>query len=65
MVQTEALCVRPAEAARMLSLSKGTLYALITAGKIRSIRQGRAVLVPVAELKRYIREGASGAQPAA
>jgi excisionase family DNA binding protein len=50
------LLVRPVEAAAMLSISRSSIYELLAAGEIESVRVGRMVRIPVAALKR-IAEG--------
>lgn len=54
----EPLAVDIREAARLTSLSPHTIRAYIRKGKrIRAVRVGRRVLIPVAELERLVREG--------
>jgi excisionase family DNA binding protein len=48
------LAVPPAEAARMLSLSRPMIYKLIHSGKLRTVNIGRTRRVPVSELQRLI-----------
>lgn len=50
-----AMVVRPAQAARMIGVSKPHFDRLIYTGEIRSFKSGRARLIPVAELDRWIR----------
>jgi excisionase family DNA binding protein len=45
--------VQPEEAARRLGLSKRAIFDLIAAGELRSFRQGKRRLIPVAELTRW------------
>ena len=52
--EVERLSVRPARAARMLGVSRSTIYDLLRAGQIRSRACGSARLVPVAELVRWL-----------
>jgi excisionase family DNA binding protein len=42
--------VRPTEAARLLGVSRETVYVLMRSGQLRSVRLGRARLIPVAAL---------------
>ena len=46
----ERKCVRPAEAARVLGVCRDTIYVLMRSGRLRSVRVGRARLIPVAAL---------------
>lgn len=46
----ERRCVRPAEAARILGICRDTVYLLMRSGRLRSVRVGRARLIPVAVL---------------
>jgi excisionase family DNA binding protein len=48
------LAVPPAEAARLLGLSRPMIYKLICSGQLRTVTIGRARRVPVAELERLI-----------
>jgi excisionase family DNA binding protein len=48
--------VRPAEAARMLSISRAKIYMLLRAGALPSRRFGAAIRVPVAAIERMARE---------
>ena len=48
------LAVPPAEAARMLSLSRPMIYKLIHSGELRTVNIGRTRRVPVSELERLI-----------
>jgi excisionase family DNA binding protein len=50
------LLLKVPEAARMLNVSRTTLYELMRAGDIRTVRIGRAVRVPVRELERWVAE---------
>jgi excisionase family DNA binding protein len=46
--------VRPSELARMLGISRALGYRLVAEGTIRSVRVGRAVLVPVSEIDKFL-----------
>ena len=50
----ERLSVRPAMAARMLGVSRSSIYDLLRAGQIRSRARGSARLIPVSELRRFL-----------
>jgi excisionase family DNA binding protein len=52
------------DAARMLAISRSTVYELISAGKLQVVHIGRSARVPVAAVVAYadgLRGGASGA----
>lgn len=53
---TEPMLVRIDRAAELLGLSQATVYRLIAAGDLRSVRFGRAHRVPSTELTRLIDE---------
>ena len=44
------------DAARFLSVSRGSLYDLFTTGELASIHIGRSRRIPMGELRRYISE---------
>ena len=50
------LSVRPAIAARMLSVSRSAIYDLLNSGQLRSRACGSARLIPVGELERWLAE---------
>ncbi len=43
------------DAARFLSVSRGSLYDLLTTGQLASVHIGRSRRIPMGELRRYIR----------
>ena len=45
---------RISEAVVLLSLSRSALYEQIRSGRLRSVRQGRARLVPAAAIREYV-----------
>lgn len=53
------VAVRIAEAAARLGIGKTVLRTLVRDGELRSFRVGRAVLIPVAELDRFVAERVS------
>ena len=57
---SEPLVVPPTEAARLLSVSRD-YFDVHVKPELRLIRRGRLVLVPVAELERWVRENAARA----
>src|SRR5688500_306159 len=48
------LAYRPAEAARACGVGRTTLYAWLNEGRIASVTVGRARLIPVAEIERFL-----------
>ncbi|MDZ4719653.1 MAG: helix-turn-helix domain-containing protein [Roseiflexaceae bacterium] len=50
----EPLLVRVEEAARMLSLSRSTIYEMMDAGDLPSVRHGTARRIPVAALRDWV-----------
>jgi excisionase family DNA binding protein len=59
----EPLAVSITEAGRMLALSPYTISYYIRHGKIRSVRFGRRVSIPIAEVERLSREGIPSQPP--
>ena len=57
--QSDLLVLTPVETARLLRISRGTVYEQIRLGVIPSIRCGRRILVPKAALIKML-EGATG-----
>jgi excisionase family DNA binding protein len=47
-------CVRPAEAAALLGVSRDTVYVLLRSGRLRSIKAGRARLIPLAAIDEFL-----------
>jgi excisionase family DNA binding protein len=50
----EPLLVRVDEAARLLSLSRSTVYEMLDAGERPSVRRGAARRIPVAALRAWV-----------
>jgi excisionase family DNA binding protein len=50
------LTVTPAEAARLLGISRNLAYEAARRGEIPTIRIGRRILVPIAALERLLSE---------
>lgn len=48
------LAVRPDEAAPMVGLSRNAFRALLRDGTIRTVRVGRAILVPIAAIEQWL-----------
>lgn len=52
----EKLLYRPKEAAKVLGIGRATLYDLLHAGKIRSIKDGGKRFITLHALQDYVRE---------
>jgi excisionase family DNA binding protein len=52
----EPLLIRVEEAARMLSLSRSTIYEMLDAGELPSVRRGVARRIPLAALRAWVAE---------
>lgn len=50
----EKLLLRPTEAADALGVSRSTIYELVAAGTVPSIRLGRSVRVPAERLREFV-----------
>lgn len=50
----EPLLVRVEEAARMLSLSRSTIYEMMDTGELPSVRRGSARRIPTAALREWV-----------
>lgn len=46
--------VRPAEAAELLGICRDTVYVLLRSGRLRSIKAGRARLIPLAAIDEFL-----------
>lgn len=53
----ERLTLTPAEFITKLGAGRDSVYAALRAGKIKSIRLGRRILIPKGELERILVEG--------
>jgi excisionase family DNA binding protein len=53
-IPIEPLLVRVEEAARILSLSRSTIYEMMDSGELPSVRRGAARRIPVAALHEWI-----------
>ena len=51
------LLLRVAEAAEMLAISRSSLYQLMSAGEVRTVRLGRTLRIPRRELERLAEAG--------
>jgi excisionase family DNA binding protein len=45
---------RVPEAMRILSLRRSTIYELLRSGRLRSVREGRARLIPASAIAEYV-----------
>ena len=61
-ISVDRLAVTVSEAARMTSLSRGTIRAYAKAGRIKSVKIGRRRIVSIATLKDLVREGIDTAE---
>ena len=52
--QIEPLLVRVEEAARILSLSRSTIYEMMDSGELPSVRWGTARRIPMAALRAWV-----------
>jgi len=53
----ERKAVSPAEAFALLGVSRGLGYELLRSGKLRSVKAGRRVLIPVVAIDEYLSGG--------
>jgi excisionase family DNA binding protein len=51
---TEPLCVRIAVAVKLTGIGRSTLYELINAGEIETVKIGRSTFIPYRSLKKLI-----------
>jgi excisionase family DNA binding protein len=56
LISADRLAVTIAEAARLTTLSRGSVRNHVRAGRIKAVKIGRRVLVPVASLERLLQE---------
>lgn len=57
---TSRLLLKADEAAQMLGIGRGTVYAMMNDGTLPTVRMGRAVRIPLDALRRWI-EGRTNA----
>jgi excisionase family DNA binding protein len=50
----ERKSVRPQEAAELLGVCRDTVYVLIRAGRLRSVKAGRARLIPLSAIEELL-----------
>jgi excisionase family DNA binding protein len=48
------LLYRPADAARVLNLSRSTIFDLMRVGRLRSVKEGRVRLIPASAMREYV-----------
>lgn len=60
----DRLLLKPDEAAAALGISPRSLWGLMNSGEIPSVKIGRSVRYPVADLVRWIEDRKTTAQPA-
>ena len=53
----DRLAYRPGEAAEVLGIGRTTLYGLLEAGTIRSVRAGRCRLIPAGAIDEFLNGG--------
>ena len=58
---TDQLLLRAEEVAKRLCFSRATIYTMIANGELPTLRQGRAVRVPLRALERWIEEHTASA----
>ena len=54
--QVQPRSVRPAEAAVLLGVCRDTVYVLMRSGRLRSVKLGRARLIPVAAIEELLKQ---------
>lgn len=54
MTTADRQLYRVPEAMRLLSLSRTVIYELIRSGRLRSVTQGRARLIPASAIAEYV-----------
>ena len=55
----DKLGIRIAEAAEMVSVSRSTMVKYINSGLVKSVKIGKARIIPVEELRRFLEENAT------
>jgi excisionase family DNA binding protein len=55
----EKLAYRPEEAAEASGLGRSTIFNLLRSGELESLKVGRARLIPVDALRKFIKERAA------
>ena len=57
----DRLLLRPEEAAKLLSVGRSKIYALLASGEVPSVRVGHAVRVPAEALREWVARRTSDA----
>jgi len=50
----EKLLITPKEATEVLSIGRNRIYELVATGQIKAIRSGKAIKIPMTEVRRWI-----------
>ena len=53
------LALSPSEGRRAIGVGRTTFYNLISSGALRAVRVGRRLVIPVAEIKRFLSENSA------
>jgi excisionase family DNA binding protein len=54
LARAQLCSVRPAKAAEMLGVCRDTVYELMRSGRLRSVKVGRARLIPLAAIGQFL-----------
>lgn len=54
LARAQVCSVRPATAAEMLGVCRDTIYVLMRSGRLRSVKVGRARLIPLAAIGEFL-----------
>jgi excisionase family DNA binding protein len=57
LIPADRMAVTIAEVARLTTLSRGSVRNHVRSGRIKAVKIGRRVLVPVTSLERLLQEG--------
>lgn len=60
--ETDVLLLRPDAVCRTLGLSRSTVYKMLESGELPSMRVGKAIRVPVAALRQWVKANTSEAK---
>jgi excisionase family DNA binding protein len=50
----QPILYRPIDAARLLNLSRSTIFDLMRTGRLRSVKEGRVRLIPASAIADYV-----------
>jgi excisionase family DNA binding protein len=59
MSETEPIFVKPARFAKLIDTSRANVYNLLARGKLRSVRIGGSIRIPIDELDRLLAEASA------